>query len=37
MNDIEKEENQLQISNLLLDEKLLKFPLLKIIHDDYNI
>ena len=37
MNDIEKEENQIKISNIFLDEKLLKFPLLKIIYDDYDI
>ena len=37
MSSIEKEENHLKISNIFLDEKLLKFPLLKIIYDDFNI
>ena len=37
MSSIEKEEKHLQISNIILDEKLLKFPLLKIIYDDYDI
>ena len=36
----EKEEQkdiQLEISNILLDEKLLKFPMFKIIYDDCDI
>ena len=37
MSSIEKEEKLLEISNIFLDEKLLKFPLLKIIYDDYDI
>ena len=37
MSTIEKEERHLEISNIFLDEKLLKFPLLKIIYDDYDI
>jgi len=37
MISIEKEEEHLQISNIFLDEKLFKFPLLKIIYDDYDI
>ena len=31
------DEDQLEISNILLDKKLLKFPLIKITHDDYDI
>ena len=37
MSSIEKEERHLEISNIFLDEKLFKFPLLKIIYDDYDI
>ena len=37
MNYIRKEERHLEISNIILDEKLFKFPLLKIIYDDYDI
>jgi len=37
MISIEKEEEHLQILNIFLDEKLFKFPLLKIIYDDYDI
>ena len=37
MSSIEKKEKHLEISNIFLDEKLLKFPLLKIIYDDYDI
>jgi len=37
MSSIENEEKHLEISNIFLDEKLFKFPLLKIIYDDYDI
>ena len=37
MSSIEKKEKHLKISNIILDKKLLKFPLLKIIYDDYDI
>ena len=32
----EKEDYQLEISNILLDEKSLKFPLMKIKYDDFD-
>ena len=36
--DNEKQEDyHLEISNILLDEKLLKFPLVKIKYDDFDI
>ena len=31
------EDIQLEISNILLDEKTMKFPILKIIYDDFDI
>ena len=37
MSSIEKEEKHLEISNIFLDAKLFKFPLLKVIYDDYDI
>ena len=33
----ETKDLQLEISNILLDEKSMKFPILKIIYDDFNI
>ena len=37
MGSIINDEKKLEISNILLDEQLLKFPIFKIVHDDIDI